>query len=295
MMRLELVPLSRWPTADQAAWKSLFEETSGPLSEGGRGLHLSGATRALYLRVYSLWLAHLASIGELDPEVGVAERVTESRINGWLTTMRKAGRSNNTIALYVRALHAVFGLLHPGLRITLMLQPDGLPLRRLLPPPSKPVMALDVADVLWHVRHRHASGLAASTPFAQRTALRDAALLAVLITRAPRVSHVAAMRLGEHLIETPAGGFICRWIDTNKKKDQYASWTLDLECAAFVRDYIEKARPLFPRASETDAVWLGNGGDRLDRVGVASIFVRRMRAWFGEARGTHVAHEWLRS
>lgn len=210
--------------------------------------------------------------------------------------MRAAGRIDSTIALYLMSLHSALRLVAPSSDTSFILTPRGMPLARLLPGKPKPFVPIDTWDVMQHARALGDAGLQAHSPDVRRTSLRDAALMALFAMGAPRVSSVAAMRLGTH-IRALHGGFLeCRFPAKDVKGGRRQNLLpLDETCSAMMRDYLSQARPLFDNAAATDALWLGEQGEPLDHAGLTRIFRRRTQEWFGEAVGPHTARKWLRS
>ncbi len=134
-----------------------------------------------------------------------------------------------------------------------------------------------------------------SSDFVRRTKLRDAAFMAMLARRAPRISSVAAMRIGTHITEQADGLVVVSFPKPDIKTRTRLSWPLDEECAGFMRDYLQFGRPLFPAASAADALWLGNHGEALGVVGLTGIARRRTAQWFGRSCGPHATRKWLQS
>lgn len=222
-------------------------------------------------------------------------RVTPARLDAWVADMRRLGRENGTIREYLMVLHAILVLVDPAGPPRCILHPRGASLARLLPSSPKSFPALDTEDVMQHVRALHAAGLATPSTPRRRAALRDAALFALLLRRAPRVGNLAAMRIGTHLHVLPEGGFEVRFAASEIKNRRPLAWELDAETTKMLRDYLRHARPHLAGAAGTDAVWMGTHGRALDVVGIQGLVMRRTRAWLGEAVGPHTARKWLRS
>ena len=295
MRKLSPLPLAQWPTPDRSSWIAACNPRARLFDETGAGAGLRPKTRTLYLRAYSFWLQHLTELGELDPGLRPSERVTPALLDSWIASMRAAGRIDSTIRLYLVSLHSALRLLDPLSDTSFILKPHGTPLSRLLPSKAKPFPPVDTEDVMGHIQRLHSVGIASNTVHSRRTCLRDAALLALFVHRAPRVAIVAGMRLGLHLTERADGRFFCQFSSTETKTGRRVAWFLDDECAALMRDYLRIGRPLFDGAMGSDALWLGNHGSPLEIDGIAGIFCRRTTDWFGQSLGPHTARKWLRS
>ncbi len=66
-------------------------------------------------------------------------------------------------------------------------------------------LVLDTEDLMARAREAHREGMTTSSDFVRRTKLRDAAFMAMLGTSRPRISSVAAMRIGTHITEQADG------------------------------------------------------------------------------------------
>jgi len=293
--RLTPLPMAAWPASDRTAWDKLFQPRVSLFGDGGEGLRLRPHTRRNYRRGYGIWLAFLAGENRLDPDAPPAARTTPGNLDAWIADMRQAGCRNSTIAGYLRSLHATLRLIAPAADLGFILKPRGVPLSVLLPAPPKPFPPHDTEEVMHHVRALHRRGLAANSDHARRTALRDAALMALFLRRAPRVSTVASMRLGEHLQEQADQTYLCRFPAADTKAKREIVWPLDPECSAMVRDYLCLGRPLFSGATATDHLWLGNQAMPLAVAGLQAMFMRRTREWLGVALCPHTARKWLRT
>lgn len=296
MIKLEPLRRSGWPERDRRLWehalapaRDLFDD------EDGAAARLSACAKRNYERGWGILLAHLAAIGDLDPAASMASRVAPARLNSWIAAMRAAGRENGTIRQYIACAHAIVRLLEPTADVAYVLRPGGQSLREAFPVDPKPGLVIDSEDVMARAREAHREGMAAGTGFARRTKLRDAAFMAMLARRAPRISSAAAMRIGTHIAEQADGVFLVSFPRPDIKTRKRRSWPLDEECSGYMRAYMRIGRPLFPGASTTDALWLGNHGGELDVVGLTGIARRRTRQWFGRECGPHATRKWLQS
>lgn len=287
--------IEEWPAADRAAWERAVSPPRGLLRVGGAASKLRPHTLRNYIRGYGAWLAHLAACGHVDPTVAAADRVSPERLDAWIGQMRAAGRKDSTIRQAIVNLHATLRLLAPSADTFFLLRPNGVSLRTLLPSAPKPVPLVHPEDAMDRVRAAHREALDAPTAFARRTGLRDAAIMAMFLRRAPRVSNAAMMVLGEHLVKREDGAWLVRFSDTETKNHKRLSFALDAEQGRMMDDYLRLGRPLFPGASATAAVWLGNHGRPLNHIGVAAVFRRRVHEQLEVQAGPHAARKWLES
>jgi len=292
MEKLKPLPVSEWPAIDRIAWEAAFTQGRGLFDTSGHGLALSPRTAKNYRTANGIWLRYLSDTNQLDPEAPADVRVTPERLDGWVDALRRAGRINSTITQYLISLHGAVRLIAPLSDTSFILKPRGIALSRVLPSEPKPSMAIDTNDVMRQIRALHDTGKKSSNA----ALLRDAALMGLFATRAPRVSSVAAMCLGQHLRLLPNDLFECQFPKTDVKGGRRKiCWPLDEECSAMMHDYLARARPVLKSGVSTEALWLGDQGEPLDHLGLTKIFRRLTLAWFGVSMGPHMARKWLRS
>lgn len=295
MQKLRPLRPAQWPAPDRLAWEAAFTPARRLFSKVGAGAHLRARTRDLYRCGYGIWMANLARLGELVDDERPAARVTAARLDAMIAWMRELGHADSTIRTYLMSLHSALRLLDPTSNTSHIIRPHGRPLTTYLRAAPKPFAPLDTEDVMRRVIALHQSGKVAPCPRTRRDALRDAALLALFLRRGPRVSTVAAMRLGTHLVEQGDGRLLCRFGPDDLKTRRRLSWNLDAECAELMRDYCRIARPGFDGAAGTDALWLNEAGQALSVPQITTIFRAHIHAWFQIEAGPHTARKWLRS
>ena len=260
MMRLQPMHRSEWPICDAQRWERALTPTNDLFGDAdGAAAGLSACTKRNYQRAWSMLLAYLAAIGDLDAAGSIASRATPARLNSWVEAMRAMQRSNGTIRQYLACVHAMVRLLEPRADVAYMLRPGGISLNDAFPVEAKQTLVLDTEDLMARARDAHQLGMTAATVFARRTRLRDAALMSLLARRGPRILSVAAMRLGSHIDVQADGMVLVTFPRADIKTRKQLGWALDAECSGYMRDYLRFGRPLFPGAAATDALWLAGG------------------------------------
>ncbi|MBK1661867.1 hypothetical protein [Paracraurococcus ruber] len=137
-------------------------------------------------QTYGQFLDFLARTDALCQAEGPTDRATPERVAAWRRENKARGLAPTTRRQMLRNLSAMLRLLAPGRSWIFIARPGNRPLKRAIPGRPKPFVVRDVAEVMIHVRRLHRDGLAAPEGPGKRQALRDAALLALLLTRAPR-------------------------------------------------------------------------------------------------------------
>lgn len=293
MMKLNRLRLENWPEADREAWEAALTATDDPWEDNGAALRLRPATRRGYERVWGIYLAWLDSIGELRVEELPGQRVTKQLIHAWIRGLRDLKRANGTKRLYLMSLHCILKFIAPGTDTEFIRRPGGRSIYEVFPTKGKPFVSHDTDDLLNLVYERHADGMAAPPGLRRWKLLRDAAIMAILYSRAPRISDLAAMCLGEHLIIRRDGSFLIRFPKEITKNHKDLEYPLDPKPAEILRDYLVHARPNLAGVSNIDQLWMGSTGRPLGLRGLEGLIKRRNRNFVGKPVGPHTTRKWL--
>jgi hypothetical protein len=194
----------------------------------------------------------------------------------------------------LRNLGATLRLLDPDRGWGFVIRPGNVSLKRAIRGGPKPFIVREVADVMVHVRRLHHRGLAASDGPEKWQMLRDAALLALLLIRAPRVGSIEKMAMDRHIALQSDGTWQVRFPGEHTKNGRVLDYPLDAGQSAMLTDYLDHARDRFPRAGVTNRLWMGMKGPMI-RLGLRAAVKRRMLAWFGQGHTPHLCRKWLRA
>ena len=293
MIRMLGCPIANWPEADRLLWLAATTPSTDPWSAHGAAATLRATTVCNYGRGYGIFLAHLASIDQLIEGETPAQRASSERVRSWLNAMRALDRGNGTIKINLMNLHSILQFIAPDLDTHFILRPGGRSLNQLFPTKGKPSDPHDIADLLQHVDHLHERGMAQPPGLSRSKLLRDAAIMAVLYSRAPRIGDLARMRIGNHLRTLDDGSFLVRFPAETCKTRRDLEYLLDPKCCVIVQDYLHHARPHLPGSASTDHLWMGTTGRALSDIGLTGIVKRRNLDFIGKAEGPHMARKWL--
>jgi hypothetical protein len=268
-----------WPEADRRAWLAANTASEDPWDHDGAALNVRAITRGNYAGVYGRWLAWLDSTGQLSADELPGQRVTRERVRAWMRHMHGCGRKGSVIKLYLISLHAMIGLIAPGTDSRFIMHPGGRSLHRLFPSTPKPAPTYDTADLIKHPIRLHEVAMADLPSLQRWKDLRDAAVMAILYSRAPRVSDLTRLRIGEELRLQAEGGMLIS-LPTSKNKHPI-DYPLDPWCVRILADYVAHGRPHLRGAEATDRLWLGTHGRPLDDIGVTGVVKRRNMDFIG--------------
>ena len=293
MIRMLGCAIENWPKADRVLWLAAITPSMDPWSAHGAAAALRAKTMRNYARAYGIFLAHLASIDQLIEGETPAQRPTPQRVWSWLNAMRALGRENGAIKGNLMNLHSILKFIARGYETDFILRPGGRSLTQLFPTKGKPSDPHDTADLLQHVYRLHARGMAERPGLRRYILLRDAAIMGVLYSRAPRNGDLGRMPIGVHLRTLPDGDFLIRFPAETTKSKRNLEYLLDDKCAVIVQDYLRHARPHLRGSALTDHLWMGTTGRALNDIGVTGVVKRRNLDFIGKAEGPHMARKWL--
>jgi len=288
------VPPEDWPLADRTALERALTPDYDGSGECGQASQLRKATIEGYTLTYGQWLDFLARTEALSEADGPGDRVTPKRVTAWRHESKLGGLAPTSRRQRLANLGAILRLLVPNRDWSFVIRPGNLPLKRAIRGGPKPSIVRDVADVLVHVRQLHRQGITVLDGREKWMALRDAALLAVLLTRAPRVGSLTSMTMDRHIALRPDDTWHFWFPGEHTKNGRVLDFPLDAECSRLLTDYLEHARTHFPGAAASDCLWMGMRGP-MTQDGLWRIAKCRTLAWFGRADGPHVFRKWFRA
>lgn len=280
--RLSL-PLADWPEADRQAWARATTPPDSLFDAGYAASRLRPRSLQILLEVYGLWLDYLHRQGSLDTSgMGL---VSPERLDSFVADQRSRGNNNSTLAKRLGSLHAALKLLAPGRDFSFILRPGGVPVSRALPHRPRRVDTVSTQVLFQHVLALHQAGLAGNAYAKGYAALRDAAVLGILVTLAPRVRSLSAMRLGQHIRKVD-GVYQFTFEAEDMKGHDPLAYPATEALTKVLDDYLTLARPAMG-GDGTDMLWMGTRHEALDAHGLGKLCRRRTRGWLGQERGPH--------
>jgi hypothetical protein len=188
-----------WPESDRLAWERATAPRRGPFRARGGGRTRSPASVRKVASGYGIWMGFLSSRNDLHQGESPAERPTAERLDAWFAYLRDRGNSDFTIVGRFAELRIALQWPAPGRDFGWIERPRGLSLRTLLPMRRRSVPVPDSAELLGWAEDLFRRGLAHHKPRCRQALVREAVLIGLLATRAPRLRALASLRLGVHL------------------------------------------------------------------------------------------------
>lgn len=278
------LPQEDWPEPERSAWARALRPREGLYDEAGAASERRPRTIAGVAEAVGHWLAFLGSQGWLEFVETPLARVTPARLDAFVASQLARGVSARTIAGRVGGLASALRWMTPGCDVGFIRRPRGVPIARALGVQAQPVETVDALDLFARAVALSEAGMARLPGRIGEAAVRDAALLGLLALFAPRVGEVAALHLGEHLIEEN-GTFRLVLPGSMTKTKRGRGFPLAESLAVLIRRYLEHVRPGWEPEGGAPQLWLGARRRALSREVIQEIVGKRMRTWTGQRRG----------
>lgn len=280
------LPLDRWPLQDQLAWQQARTRKHSPFRKNGGGVHHSADTLLKSEKGLRRWLGFLHRAGQLDDAGSPQERLTPERLDAYFEHLVACGNADSSVVGRFQELQLAFELMLPGTSFKWLTAPNGTPLHHLLEMGTRPRFVPSSAEVLTWAEDLFRDGLTLSNSEVRRCQVRDAVVIAMLATRAPRLRALSCLRLGIHLQRNGGEWSIDQDADITKQGNAFLL-PLSSEVGTMVDQYISVERVELLRGGTHDAVWIGKHGTVLKKNAVGSRIWRLSIKRFGVAFGPH--------
>jgi integrase/recombinase XerD len=287
------LPISLWPSADQAAWAKAIRPRN-PFDEWGIAAHWSPATRRKIIAGYGRFLFWLKERNELDETVGPAERITRERLTAYLEDLRNINRGH-TIQCRIQELGDAMRALAPECdwgfikRAAARLRGNTIPAR------DKRRCLLPIADVitLGSQMLKRAEENEALSEIGRAALYRDGLVLLFLAHHPMRLRNFSSLRIGHQLIAQGPAFFLN--IDASETKAWQGSQQELSERLSFaVRRYIATYRPVLLQAKGRwhakvlDELWISRNGSPCNPQTLRNIVKKHLVGPNGEPISPHL-------
>lgn len=283
------LPLDRWPSQDHAAW-IMATRPAEPLRKGGPASGYAPTAIRMMRSLYGGILHWLAERGELDADVGPADRLTPA-IYGAYIAARRATVSLNTVFNNAGMLAMLMKCLAPGPDWRWLKRHPDLPTKEEAMASRRPIREVDLRRVFQGLLERLEPAVLASASLEAALRLRDLLLVAMCTCTALRVSNLRSPSLGR-TIHRHGHGFELRYMSGALKNRRQVTLGLAEELTPFLDAYVGSFRPAILHATsvapeDREMLWLSRNGRRLDNAAVANIFKRVTTEVQGWAANPH--------
>ena len=288
-------PLADWPQADQEAW-SVAIAPGDWLEAGGKGEAWGAVTRAGIIKSYGRWLTWLEHTGRLDPAQPPGKRTTPKAVNAFMAALATVN-APKTVLHRITGLAQAIRAMAPEADwnwlwgIVARLQRTTIPTRdkrsRLVGPDA--LFALG-GDLMRQAEQSKKPGWQNALQF------RDGLIIQLLATRPLRISNLASIEIGRHLIPT-ARGFDLRFPAAEMKNRRPDESAIPAELVAPMAHYLLHYRPLLVARRRTPGadgqgpgatLWLSKSGSAMFPSKIYERIVVLTRQRFSQPINPHM-------
>ncbi len=280
----KVLRLARWPAADRAAWAAAFD-ASDIFDGRGPAAHWAAGSRRSVASGYGRWIGYLQVVEPAALTLAPAERITRERLRCYRDHLN-AEISPAGVFNYVKHLYDAIRVMAPErdwrwLK-TLVWRLDGRTSRR-----NKagrmvtPGQLIRLGIGLMEQAQPEADGLHAAIAY------RDGLVIALLACRPVRRRNLAAMRIGQHLVQSGRRWHIVFRADETKNRQPYEA-TVPTFLQPSLERYLDEIRPMFPKANSHDGLWASAKGGPLSDAALYDLVCKRTRVAFGKPINLHL-------
>jgi hypothetical protein len=284
IVRMGRLPQAAWPTADAAVWTAACNPLPGPFSQTPKR---TPATYRMYAQGYAGFLWHLQRQGQLDPAETPVERVTRERLASYHDHLVQSGVANYTLVARFDTLRGALRLMYPDSDFTFITKPGRVSIRQMLPMDRRTRFVPDSRHAeLWAETLFH-EALTLTNARQRQKQVRDAALIGIMASRAPRLRATAGMRVGRTLQRVGENWKLLFEEDLMKGGRSAHELPLGPRVAAIVARYTAVERQELLGDETHDFVWVAMHGGPLSEKGIDFMLRSRSKEHFGVAFGAH--------
>ena len=284
IVRMGRLPLADWPPADAAVWTAACNPLPGPFSQTPKR---SSATYRMYAQGYAGFLWHLHRQGQLDPAETPVERVTRERLASYYNHLVQSGVADYTLVARFDSLRGALRLMYPDGDFTFITKPGKVSIRQMMPMDRRTRFVPDSRHAELWAEALFNEALTLTNARERQKQVRDAALIGIMASRAPRLRATAGMRVGRNLQRLGENWKLLFEEDLMKGGRSAHELPLGPRVAAIVARYIAVERQELLGEETHDFVWVAMHGGPLSEKGIDFMLRSRTKKQFGVAFGAH--------
>ncbi|MGY0794202.1 tyrosine-type recombinase/integrase [Azospirillum argentinense] len=282
---LPLAPLAlkTWPDVDRHAWE-MARAGSDPLDDPGLAAHWRAVTADHTVLCYGHWLAWLADQSLLDPVLPPDGRITRERVHGYLAYLRRS-LAPKSIATMITRLHEAVRVMAPGADIGWLRTAASRLEAQAVPARSKMDRLVETNRLVEAGLRLMSEAQSKRNPRTRALHYRDGLLMAFLALRPIRLSNLAMMALGLHVL-IDDDSVLVRFAGSEMKTHRPLEFPWPSSLVPHLHAYLTEHRPVLLEGRASDALWIGRLGP-LDLKSVQQILPRVTKRTVGVAIPPH--------
>ena len=283
-----ILAVTDWPRQEQAAWQTvtLRHIASGPFRKHGGGSRRSSYTLLKSEGGMGRWLGFLQRTGRIAECECPSQRLTPENLDAYFEHLVECGNANRSVVGRFEELRLAYEVLFTGRTFDWIAAPHGRSLRQLLPHRPRTHFVPDAAVSLAWASEMFQTALSLTSSYYRCIQVRDALIIAILATRAPRLRALSALCIATHLYR---GGdeWILSQHGSITKRNNEITLPLSPEVGSMLERYLGVERPEMLGEASCNMLWITHGGRPLDRSSLVARVRGRSLRRFGVEFGPH--------
>jgi site-specific recombinase XerD len=279
-----------WPALDQAAWNGVIRGSRSPFRKDGGGTNRSPYTVTKVANGYGRFISYITHFHHNLLSAPPCERLTTDVLDGYFEHMGEMHYADNTIVCYFDDLQKAMTWMHPGQDFQFVTMPQGSPLASLLPMACKNTPVPHTVVFLACARQSFNAGLAETNRSRRKRFIRDAALLGILATAAPRIETLWQLQIPRHLRRVGDEWwleFTPDILKTGRQSGRSLEVPVEPEVGGWLTRYIESERPEMLNGQQHRSLWVTTTGKPMVKGSISGRMRVLTERLLGTAYGTH--------
>ena len=280
------LPVDRWPALIRAAWLDASTPRQGPFRKNGGGVRRTRDTFLKSEKGLRRWLGFLHRLGVLNDQDSPLRYLTPELLDQFFEHLVAAGNADRSVVGRFQELELAYRLMNPGRHFGWLTKPDGVPLEHVLPMGVRPRFTPGSDELLEWADELYQNGLTKRDAQVRCALIRDALMIGILATRAPRLRALWSLQLGVHVVREGADWLLVQKASITKTRKEI--WLpLSAEIGAMADRYVSTERLYMLRGQISDAFWIQWHGGPLAKSSISGLIWRRTLERFGVGFGPH--------
>ncbi len=281
---------AQWPDADQLAWAASKATSRSPFRKDHGGVQRSPYTTRKVEIGYGRFLSFLAVHHPEQLLRHPRERLTPEILDDYFAWHAERGYADHTTMCSFDELRGAMTRMFAGEEFSFITRPHGVPLSQLLPMTRRDRPVPHQIVLLACARRVYETGLVEPNAKARCRKIRDAVLLGLLATMAPRIETLSRLELHRHVRRTGAEWMVEITKDihkTGRKTGRGLELPVEPEVGTWLDRYVAVERPEMLDGQMHDALWVRPGGKSMAKSSLMMQVRVRTGKVLGEAIGPH--------
>ncbi len=284
--RRRCMRLAEWPPADREAWTEATR-LGDPFDGCGLAAHWREGTKRKVVSAYGRWLTFLQLRKVLDWRAPPTARISVDLLRSYVDELGKQV-SSVTLAGRVTDLQEALRVMMPGAEFPYLSRAQQLLAARARPSRDKrrkyihPSIVFEGTLKLLDRIERESC----RRDVWRAGRFRDALLVAILSSRAPRLGNLCEMKIGQHIVKA-GDRYLMRFEENETKGKRFVEQTLPPTLTLYVDRYLDQYRPTLLAGRTSDQLWISNLGTDMAEISIYFRVTKVTKREFGIARNPH--------